>query len=41
VIMAPVSRVRDVIVRPEYIRQWDDVPEEFEASSLAMGSMLE
>jgi uncharacterized protein YndB with AHSA1/START domain len=40
-ISAPVSRVWDVIVRPEYIRQWDDVPESFTASSLGPGSVLE
>jgi uncharacterized protein YndB with AHSA1/START domain len=40
-INSPVSRVWDVIVRPEYIRQWDDVPENFEASSLVTGSVLE
>lgn len=40
-ISSPVSRVWDVIVRPEYIRQWDDVPESFEAASLTIGSVLE
>lgn len=40
-INATASRVWDVLVRPEYIRQWDDVPEDFEASSLVMGSVLE
>jgi uncharacterized protein YndB with AHSA1/START domain len=40
-ISSPVSRVWDVIVQPHYIRQWDDVPEDFGASSLALGSVLE
>lgn len=38
---APVSRVWEVLVRPEYIRQWDDVPEGFDGTSLAPGSVLE
>lgn len=40
-ISSPVSEVWDVLVRPEYIRQWDDVPEGFEAASLTTGSVLE
>lgn len=26
---APVSRVWDVLTKPEYIRQWDNLPEDF------------
>lgn len=40
-ISSPVSRVWEVIVTPEYIRQWDDVPEHFTAPSLVAGSVLE
>lgn len=28
-------------MRPEYIRQWDDLPESFEVASLVTGSVLE
>ena len=40
-ISAPVSKVWDVLVKPEYIRQWDDVPEGFDAATLTAGSVLE
>lgn len=40
-ISSPVSKVWEVLVKPEYIRQWDDVPESFEAASLTTGSVLE
>lgn len=26
---APVTRVWEILTRPEYIRQWDDLPEDF------------
>ncbi|MDV6169947.1 hypothetical protein R1T16_16030 [Flavobacterium sp. DG1-102-2] len=26
---APVTRVWEVLIRPEYIRKWDDLPEDF------------
>ncbi|WP_159802024.1 SRPBCC domain-containing protein [Flavobacterium sp. MK4S-17] len=28
-IEAPVTRVWEILTRPEYIRQWDDLPEDF------------
>ena len=28
-INAPVSRVWEVLIKPEYIRQWDELPEDF------------
>lgn len=40
-ISAPVSRVSNVLVQPDYIRRWDDVPEGFAAASLTAGSVLE
>lgn len=40
-IRAPASKVWDVLVTPDYIRQWDDVPDGFTAASLTPGSVLE
>lgn len=40
-INSPMSKVWNVLVRPEYIRQWDDVPENFEKESLSAGAVLE
>lgn len=40
-INAPVSKVWEVITRPDYIRQWDDVPDGFQEPSLVMASVLE
>ena len=40
-IRSPASKVWNVLVRSEYIRKWDDVPESFEAESLTTGSVLE
>ena len=40
-IEATASRVWDVLVKCEHIREWDDVPETFNADSLSLGSVLE
>ncbi|WP_163100057.1 SRPBCC domain-containing protein [Peribacillus alkalitolerans] len=40
-IMAPASKVWEVLTKSEFIRQWDDIPEGFTADSLSLGSVLE
>lgn len=37
---ASASKVWDVLTKPEHIRQWDDVPEDFKEAQLSMGSEL-
>jgi uncharacterized protein YndB with AHSA1/START domain len=40
-INAPASKVWDVLVVPQYIKEWDDVPEGFADDRLRTGSILE
>jgi len=37
-IAASSSIVWDVLTKPEYIRQWDEVPEDFKEAQLSLGS---
>ncbi|MFD1954925.1 SRPBCC domain-containing protein [Paenibacillus thailandensis] len=37
---APASNVWQVLVKPEFIKQWDDVPESFDEPELQLGSEL-
>lgn len=39
-INAPTSTVWDILTKPEYINQWDEVPEDFDEEQLSMGSDL-
>lgn len=39
-ISTPASRVWEVLVSTQYIKQWDDVPENFKDASLQLGSVL-
>ena len=39
-INASPAKVWEILVKPEYIRQWDEVPETFTEQTLRMGSEL-
>lgn len=39
-INVPASKVWDVLVQTQFINQWDEVPEDFEASQLSQNSKL-
>jgi uncharacterized protein YndB with AHSA1/START domain len=39
-IHASPAKVWDVLVKPEFIKQWDDVPENFEDEALTLGSEM-
>ncbi|MEO6284217.1 MAG: SRPBCC domain-containing protein [Dyadobacter sp.] len=41
VIEAPVSKVWEVLIAPKYIRQWDDLPSDFEDYYLEYGRTIE
>jgi uncharacterized protein YndB with AHSA1/START domain len=38
---APVSKVWEVLVAPKYIRQWDDLPHNFDDYYLEVGRVIE
>ncbi|MBK8902675.1 MAG: SRPBCC domain-containing protein [Anaerolineaceae bacterium] len=40
-IKAHVSKVWEVLITPAFIKQWDDVPEDFGEASLRQGSVME
>jgi uncharacterized protein YndB with AHSA1/START domain len=40
-ITAPLSKVWEVLVAPKYIRQWDELPSDFEDYYLAPGRTIE
>ncbi|WP_165279992.1 SRPBCC family protein [Paenibacillus protaetiae] len=37
---APASKVWSVLVKPEYIKQWDEVPDDFTEASLQLGTEM-
>lgn len=39
-IKAPASKVWKVLTRPEFIKQWDELPEDFGDAPLAKGSVI-
>jgi uncharacterized protein YndB with AHSA1/START domain len=41
VIEAPLSKVWEVLIAPKYIRQWDDLPSDFEDYYLEYGRTIE
>jgi uncharacterized protein YndB with AHSA1/START domain len=41
VIEAPLSKVWEVLIAPKYIRQWDDLPSDFEDYYLEFGRTIE
>lgn len=40
-IEAPVSKVWEVLIAPKYIRQWDDLPHDFEDYYLEQGKVID
>jgi uncharacterized protein YndB with AHSA1/START domain len=38
---APVAKVWEVLVAPKYIRQWDDLPQDFDDYYLEVGRIIE
>lgn len=40
-IEAPVSKVWEVLIAPKYIRQWDDLPKDFEDYYLEKGKVID
>lgn len=40
-IEAPVSKVWEVLIAPKYIRQWDDLPQDFEDYYLEHGKTID
>jgi uncharacterized protein YndB with AHSA1/START domain len=40
-IEAPVSKVWEVLIAPKYIRQWDDLPQDFEDYYLEYGKTID
>ncbi|CAG5073050.1 hypothetical protein DYBT9623_04576 [Dyadobacter sp. CECT 9623] len=40
-IEAPVSKVWEVLIAPKYIRQWDDLPQDFGDYYLEVGRVIE
>lgn len=41
IIHASPEKVWEVLTQPDYIHQWDDVPESYAGGQLALGSVLE
>lgn len=41
IINAPAERVWKVLTTAEYIRQWDEVPEDFKEETVTLGSVIE
>ncbi|MCR8845631.1 SRPBCC domain-containing protein [Paenibacillus sp. SC116] len=41
VIDAPASAVWEVLVNPQYIKQWDDLPEGYGSDHLALGGVID
>ncbi|MCG5251846.1 hypothetical protein P4U99_21440 [Brevibacillus agri] len=41
VIHAAPEKVWEVLIHPHFIRQWDDVPEDFGQAPLTLGSVME
>jgi len=41
IIHAPADKVWEVLSKTKYIRQWDEVPEDFEEETVALGSVIE
>ncbi|MCF0070760.1 SRPBCC domain-containing protein [Dyadobacter sp. CY261] len=40
-IEAPVTKVWEVLIAPKYIRQWDDLPQDFEDYYLEYGKVID
>jgi uncharacterized protein YndB with AHSA1/START domain len=40
-IQAPVASVWEVLTRPEFIKEWDDIPQSFKEDRLQLGSVIE
>jgi len=40
-IEAPVAKVWEVLIAPKYIRQWDDLPQDFEDYYLEYGKVID